>query len=166
LADIAKFLGRFREIDPRFISSADTKLAPVIAKVLAEQKRWESVPNRREPFTVPMYNMIAATAKQQSDITTLEVAMANWTLCNLYAGCRGIEWAQTSTTQAPLSMYLRNRFNNAYAFTRKNSTSIRRTKKWRQWRMETICPKHKQHQPLLYHRIHPNLATIPSANQW
>jgi hypothetical protein len=117
LADISKFLGRFREIDPRFISSADTKLAPVIAKVLAEQKRWESVPNRREPFTLPMYNIIAATAKQQSDITTLEVAMANWTLCNLYAGCRGIEWAQTSTTQAPISMYLRNRFNNAYAFT-------------------------------------------------
>jgi len=117
LADIAKFLGRFREIDPRFTSSADTKLAPVIAKVLAEQKRWESVPNRREPFTLPMYNIIAATASHQSDITTLEVAMANWTLCNLYAGCRGIEWAQTSTTQAPLSMFQRNRFNNAYAFT-------------------------------------------------
>ena len=48
--DIASFLGRFRAIDPRFVSATDTKLAPVIAKVLDEQRRWESVPNRREPY--------------------------------------------------------------------------------------------------------------------
>jgi hypothetical protein len=43
--------------------------------------------------------------------------MANWTLCNLYAGCRGIEWAQTDATNTSLSNYHKNRFGNAYAFT-------------------------------------------------
>ena len=48
--NVAKFLGRFRAINPRFVSATDTKLAPVISKVIAEQKRWETVPNRREPL--------------------------------------------------------------------------------------------------------------------
>ena len=39
LTGIAKFLGRFRDVDPRYVSSADTHLAPVIAKVIAEQRR-------------------------------------------------------------------------------------------------------------------------------
>ena len=117
LTGIAKFLGRFRDIDPHFVSSADTQLAPVIAKVLAEQRRWESVPNRREPFTLPMYQALAAAAAQAPDPCGLTAAMANWALCNLYAGCRGVEWAQPSTACAPLSSYYRNRFNHAYAFT-------------------------------------------------
>ena len=117
LADVAKFIGRFRDIDPRYVSSTDTKLAPVISKVLAEQRRWESVPNRREPFTLAMYAHIAAVAATSPDSCSLENAMANWTLCNPYAGCRGIEWAQSSTTSAPLYAYHRNRFDHAYAFT-------------------------------------------------
>ena len=117
LTGIAKFLGRFRDVDPRFVSSADTHLAPVIAKVLAEQKRWESVPNRREPFTLPMYQSLADAARVASDPCGLPAAMANWALCNLYAGCRGVEWAQPSTACAPLSAYYRNRYDHAYAFT-------------------------------------------------
>ena len=42
--------------------------------------------------------------------------MANWTLCNLYAGCRGIEWAQTDTNNASIGSHHKNRFGNAYAF--------------------------------------------------
>jgi hypothetical protein len=118
LTGIAKFLGRFREIDPRFVSSADTHLAPVIAKVLAaEQRRWENVPNRREPFTLPMYQALAVDAANATDPCGLPSAMANWALCNLYAGCRGVEWAQPSTACAPLSSYYRNKFDHAYAFT-------------------------------------------------
>ena len=117
LHDIATFLGRFRSIDPRFISAADTSLAPVIAKVIAEQRRWEMVPNRREPFTVEMHNAIANSAKIQMDDCCLAAAMANWTLCNLYAGCRGIEWAQTQTAHQNIHTFHKNRFKNAYAFT-------------------------------------------------
>ena len=119
LTGIAKFLGRFRDVDPRFVSSADTHLAPVIAKVLAEQKRWESVPNRREPFTLPMlYTFLVDTAHSSADPHGLHAAMANWAFCNLYAGCRGIEWAQQpSATCSPLSSYYRNQYDHAYAFT-------------------------------------------------
>ncbi|KAI2514099.1 hypothetical protein MHU86_483 [Fragilaria crotonensis] len=116
LHDVATFLGRFRPIDPRFVSAADTTLAPVIAQVLAEQRRWEMIPNRREPFTVEMYSAIANMPTDHRDDCCLNAAMANWTLCNLYAGCRGIEWAQTQSHHRPINTYFVNRFQNAYAF--------------------------------------------------
>ena len=116
LTGIAKFLGRFRDVDPRYVSSADTHLAPVISKVIAEQRRWESVPNRREPFTIPMYQVMATRAAY-TDPCGLQQALANWALINLYTGCRGAEWAQRSTTGAQLDAYLRNHNRNAYAFT-------------------------------------------------
>jgi hypothetical protein len=117
LYDIASFLGRFRPIDPRFVSASDTKLAPVIGKVLAEQKRWETVPNRREPFTLELHKQIATLPSVTRDPMGLDAAMANWTLCNLYAGCRGIEWAQTNAQDRRLPNFLCNRFQRAYAFT-------------------------------------------------
>ena len=117
LLDVAKFLGRYREVDPRFRSTADTKLAPAIAKILDEQKRWESVPNRREPFTLEMHKYIAKSAAAKADDCCLDAALANWTICNLYAGCRGIEWLQTDSTRQYLQSYHLNRFGNAYAFT-------------------------------------------------
>ena len=92
LHDVATLLGRYRPIDPRFVSTADTTLAPVITKVLAEQRRWESIPNRREPFTIKLHNSIANSPMACMDDCCLAAAMTNWTLCNLYAGCRGIEW--------------------------------------------------------------------------
>ena len=96
LHDVATFLGRFRAIDPRFVSATDTKPAPVICKVIAEQKCWETVPNRREPFALEMQRAIANLHSATTDSCCLDAALANWTLCNLYAGCRGIEWAQTN----------------------------------------------------------------------
>ncbi|KAI2502459.1 hypothetical protein MHU86_12035 [Fragilaria crotonensis] len=117
LLDVAKFLGRYRDVDPRFRSTADTRLAPAIAKVLDEQKRWESVPNRREPFTLEMHKYIAQSAATQADDCCIEAALANWTLCNLYAGCRGIEWMQTNSTNQLIHSHHLNRFGNAYAFT-------------------------------------------------
>jgi hypothetical protein len=117
LLDVAKFLGRYRDVDPRFRSTADTRMAPAIAKVLDEQKRWESVPNRREPFTLEMHKYIAQSAETYADDCCIEAALANWTLCNLYAGCRGIEWMQTDSKNQPINSYHLNRFGNAYAFT-------------------------------------------------
>jgi hypothetical protein len=117
LLDVAKFLGRYRDVDPRFRSTADTRLAPIIARVLEEQKRWESVPNRREPFTIEMHNYIATTAAAAKDDCCLIAALANWTICNLYAGCRGIEWMQTDSQNQNIHSHHLNRFNNAYAFT-------------------------------------------------
>ena len=44
--------------------------------------------------------------------------LTNLTLINLYAACRGIEWAQTNWNHRALTSYHLNRFGNAYAFTR------------------------------------------------
>ena len=117
LHDVSTFLGRFRPIDPRYISATDTKLAPVIAKVLDEQRRWETVLNRQEPFTIELHKEIASLPSVASDPNGLDAAMANWTICMLYAGCRGIEWSQTSSANRYLSTFFRNQFQNAYAFT-------------------------------------------------
>ena len=117
LLDVATFLGRFRPIDPRYVSAADTKLAPAIAKVVAELRRWETVPNRREPFTIEMHQAIADLPEIQQDDCCLSAAMSNWTLCNLYAGCRGIEWAQTQLIHRNVNTFHLNHNKNAYAFT-------------------------------------------------
>jgi hypothetical protein len=84
LARRCKIPGAIPDVDPRFQSTADTRLAPAIAKVLDEQKRWETVPNRREPFNLELHNYIAQQAKSNPDDCCLDAAMANWTLCNLY----------------------------------------------------------------------------------
>jgi hypothetical protein len=128
LRDVAKFIGRYRDIDPRYRSSADKALAPAISRVLDEVKRWETVPNRREPFTLEMQFHIAKQAESKKDDCCLEAAVANWTLCNMYAGCRGIEWMQTNSNNSQLHSFHKNRFGNAYAFTLadvqcKNSTN-------------------------------------------
>ena len=117
ITDVAKFLSRFRDVDPRFASPADTKIAPIISKVIQEQRRWETVPNRREPFTMALQNILSQKATESNDSYSFDTAIADWTLCNMYAGCRGIEWAQTSTTQAQLYTHHLNIFKRAYAFT-------------------------------------------------
>ena len=64
-----------------------------------------------------MHKYIATEAAKKQDDCCLEAAIANWTLCNLYAGCRGVEWMQTDSTNSDPISYHRNRFGNAYAFT-------------------------------------------------
>ena len=61
--------------------------------------------------------VLANQAALHHDPFSFDAAIADWTLCNMYAGCRDIEWAQTSTTQATIGTHHRNRFGNAYAFT-------------------------------------------------
>ena len=62
--------------------------------------------------------VLAEKASTHTDPCSFDAAIANWTQCkNMYTGCWGIEWAQTSTTQSPINAHHRNRFGNAYAFT-------------------------------------------------
>ena len=84
LLDVAKFLGRYyQNVGPRLQSTADTRLAPAIAKVLDKQKRWESVPNRREPFTLERHKCIAKSAANQAHNCCIEAALATWILDTL-----------------------------------------------------------------------------------
>jgi hypothetical protein len=73
----------------------DTKVSLELSKVYTEQKRWEDVPNRREPYTLEMLDALSsefATSGQGSN--TLEAARVDWFACGLFAGLRLGEWAQ------------------------------------------------------------------------
>ena len=117
LRDVAEFIGRFCDIDPRYRSTANTGCAPAISKGLNEVKRWETVPNKREPFTLETQFYIATKAAQNPDDCCIEASLANWTLCTMYTGRRGIEWIQTNSKNTPLNSNHGNRFGNANEFT-------------------------------------------------
>jgi hypothetical protein len=55
LRDVTRFLANFKARDPQRTDATQTTNSECISGVLAEVKRWELVPNRREPFTVDMY---------------------------------------------------------------------------------------------------------------
>ena len=93
LRDIAKFLGRFSDIDARYRTSTDTTLAPQIKAVIDEVARWEKVPNRREPFTIEMWKYLASIGPDSQPDGIID-AITDWSGCGLYGGFRNTEWAQ------------------------------------------------------------------------
>ena len=93
LRDVARFLGRFCDVDPRFPSALDSRLAPPIRAVLDELKRWEKVPNKLEPFTLAMLAYLETLAAKLSP-DGLIATCVDFFLFGLYAACRLSEYAQ------------------------------------------------------------------------
>jgi hypothetical protein len=96
LRDVARFLGRFSDIDARFRASADTTLAPCIKAVLDEVIRWETVPDRHEPFTVEMWKCLASLGPESQPDGIID-AITCWSGCGLCRGFRNTEWAQDNS---------------------------------------------------------------------
>ena len=72
-----------------------------------EIKRWESVPNRREPFTLEMLaDMTAHSAVAGCGEDSLQVTLADWFECGLFAGLRLSEWAQEAQHSSMDSSYM------------------------------------------------------------
>ena len=98
LRDVARFLVTFNARDPRRTDATQTTNAECISGVLAEVKRWELVPNRREPLTVDMYmwlhDHINAPASVHGPDSRYR-AVTNWFGKGLYEGYRLTEWAQS-----------------------------------------------------------------------
>ena len=68
-----------------------------ISNVLAEHKRWESMPNRREPLTFAMVQQaqINLTKNGTSSFNdSLPQALGDWFLIGLVTGIRKSEWCQ------------------------------------------------------------------------
>ena len=59
--------------------------APLISAVLKEHKRWESIPNRREPLTKDMLLYIINQALPQP-LLSLGQALADWFTLGMQAG--------------------------------------------------------------------------------
>jgi hypothetical protein len=93
--DIASFVALLRQRDICKVHVLDTKLSPLIQSIFDELKRWEDVPNRREPFTL---EMLAAVSTIVTDTNaspdSLVAALENWFECGLFAGLRLTEYAQ------------------------------------------------------------------------
>ncbi len=97
LLDIARFLARFSDRDPRRESPTDHKLADCLNAVIAEVKRWELMPIRREPFTPIMWKHMDAVMTAHPDLhgpDSILAAMVDWFGSGLYGGWRLTEWGQ------------------------------------------------------------------------
>jgi hypothetical protein len=93
LRDVARFLGRFSDIDARFRTSTDTTLAPCIKAVLDEVARWEKVPDRCEPFTIEMWKYLASLGPESQPDGIID-AITDWSGCGLCGGYCKTKWAQ------------------------------------------------------------------------
>jgi hypothetical protein len=84
-------------IDKRLITAGHFPLkatiCPELKKVLDELRRWESMPNRREPYTVAMHAAPCRRARN-SPPYELRSALTDWFGAMLQAGGRLSEWAQ------------------------------------------------------------------------
>jgi hypothetical protein len=99
LRDVAKFLGRFLDVDARHRTSTDSTLAPCIKAVTNEVIRWEKIPDCREPFTVEMWKCLASLQPTSQPDGIID-AIADWAGFRLYGGFRNTEWAQDDSHAA------------------------------------------------------------------
>lgn len=97
--------------DPRLNNRGIT--SSYIHKVLNELKRWEDMPNRREPVTVAMLRKMHALCDTMHD-DSLESALYDWNVLGIYYGFRLGEWAQNVSTKP---MPLRSTDGSPIAFT-------------------------------------------------
>jgi hypothetical protein len=82
----------------------DAHVSRVLSTVYDELHRWETVPNRREPFAPEMLRDIqqrATTTVNCRQPDSLLSALADWFQCALFAGFRLSEWAQDAYHSAP-----------------------------------------------------------------
>ena len=67
-----------------------------IKDILNESKRWESIPNRREPLTKEMVEYVINKGKElaKSNQDNIYSALSDWLILGLQTGFRRMEWAQ------------------------------------------------------------------------
>ena len=103
--------------DYRKDQHSDAKISITITSVYNELLRWESVPNRREPFTIEMLmNLKSLIASTSTEDDSLLAAASDWFECGLFAGLRLSEWAQEAS-RAHIDNYQRDFKQQARAFT-------------------------------------------------
>jgi hypothetical protein len=97
LRNVSAFCARSNPRDPRKAEQTNKALAPAIQGVLDEVKRWENIPERREPFTIEMLRYLIELRDSLPHIHGQDsclAAMVDWATDGLYDGFRLSEWAQ------------------------------------------------------------------------
>ena len=96
------------------------KQSQLITDLIHECKRWESIPNRREPVTKDMVDyLIDKGASKYSDNHV--AATADWLIIGLQAGFRKAEWAQDRAYVNKHGTYKRNIDSSSSAFIKSDS---------------------------------------------
>ena len=93
LYDVAKFLMRFVERDPRYAQPNDKTFAPEITAVIKEVERLEDIESKCDPWTLECQDYLrkwALDAPKDGDLC----ALRDWFMCGLHGGFRLSEWAQ------------------------------------------------------------------------
>jgi len=114
LSNVVKLFLNSGRLDPT--KTVMGKVHPAISKVIHEQRRWESMPNRREPLTWEMVADLQSVAKTDPNVDGVYPAMVDWCVLGMYAGLRLSEWAQEDRYSDPTEGYLTNVDGTATAF--------------------------------------------------
>ena len=95
---VSKLTGLIRGVDVRKDGPTDQRMGGYLSAVYAELKRWENVPNRREPLTPAMLQKAVALAKLEP-VDSLTAVLADWFVVGIFAGLRSGEYAQTESSR-------------------------------------------------------------------
>ena len=90
-----------------------------ITNVVNEHRRWESMPNRREPLTFAMVDCAYSTtnhASPSSPDDTLHAALTDWLILGMQTGMRKSEWCQDRHILRKTGQVIPNRDGSASAF--------------------------------------------------
>ena len=96
----ATFLALFTGIDPRKDRPTDTHMGTTLAPVLRDLRKYESVPDRREPYD-PQMHMAARLIAAQFHPDSLACALTDGFEQGYCAGYRLSEWAQPARQSDP-----------------------------------------------------------------
>ena len=114
MASLVGMASAYRDI--RKDNPTDTKVGRILTSVYNELRRYESVPNRHEPFTPEMLNCARQLAARSPSNVSLESALADWYEIGLLAGLRKSECAQDKDKAATPALVELNLFNDPMTF--------------------------------------------------
>ena len=117
LSDAAK-LAIFKNLPDPTKNSLNQK-SSYITNVVNEHRRWETMPNRREPLTFLMVERLfslsyGCTSTAVND--SLEAALTDWFIIGMHTGTRKSEWCQDRYILQKNGNVIKNRDGSSSAF--------------------------------------------------
>lgn len=112
---VARLTSIHREVDIRYDHVGASKFGKKLTAVYDELKRWEDVPDRREPCTPAMVKEAIAQALKATHDSLIAV-LSDWYVLAIFAGLRCGEYAQTEPRRRSPHNPARNRRDDTQAF--------------------------------------------------
>jgi hypothetical protein len=102
--------------DFRKSNNNDSGFTPELTKLYCELDRWETVPNRREPFTLEMlHELYSWASKSNVSLDSFLAAFQDWFTIGLFAGLVKSDWNSKAGASA-MGAQQRNIFQDTQAF--------------------------------------------------